>query len=219
MATVHEYWYGVIIELDHAETDKFTNVLSGAGLTQGAIVGALTAIGVSAAVAPIVAGAILLHLAWEIPAIRSLDQGEGVILTMPWPTPGLLIPATRHAQDLNQNWVSQGTGTFRTAHGDAIDYKVEHGAVGSGIVLFRLVDNCAWDKSFILRGTTGRTFDAKATRAAPVERSVPAAATQNRQLLTFAKPGFAGVWVDAFTVGGAAALAGGDRATFTWQRD
>ena len=132
MATVNEYWYGVIIELDHAETTQFTNVLSGSGLTQGAVVAALTAIGVSAVVAPIVAGAILLHLAWEVPAIKSLDQGQGVILTMPWPTPGLLIPATRHAQDLNQNWVSQGAGTFITAHGDTIDYKVEHGAVDSG---------------------------------------------------------------------------------------
>src|SRR5947208_7409794 len=118
MATVNEYWYGVIIELDHAETTQFTNILSGSGLTQGAIVGALTTIGVSAAVAPIVAGAILLHLAWEIPAIKALDQGQGVILTMPWPTPGLLIPATRHAADLNQNWVSNGSGTFVTAHGD-----------------------------------------------------------------------------------------------------
>ena len=142
MANVTEDWRGIIIELDNAETGNFLGTLTASGLSQAGLVGALTTLGLSAVAAPIVAAAVLVHIAWEVPAIRSMDQGNGVILTMPWLTPGLLIPATRYPSDLNQNWAAQGDGTFASSGGDRVDYHVDRSVGDPQGVVFRMIDMC-----------------------------------------------------------------------------
>lgn len=225
MASVIEDWRGVVIELDHNETDNLLKTLlqasGGAAGVGGSVTALLVAIGVSAAAVPIVVAALVAHLAWEIPVIKAMDQGQGVILTMPWIAPGLMIPATRHATDINQNWVAAGSGTFVSGGGDRVDYKVEHNAGDPKNVFFRLINTCqsGWDKGVTLRDGQGSSWLIKATKSHQGENSLWANQVRNGQVLTFAKPGFAGIWLNVFNVGGMAPLQPGDRATFTWTRD
>lgn len=222
MANIREDWTGIIIELEHAEVNNFlgllgnASVLGPAGLTAG-----LVTLGLSAAAAPYVAGAVLAHLAWQIPAIKAMDQGDGVILSMPWVALGVLIPATRYARDVNQNWAAQGDGTFATQAGDRVDYHVDRGVGKPDEVAFRIVNVSprGWDKGFTLRDGGGSEWPVRAGHAGVNENSLWAGQTQNGQQLTFAKPGFLAVWRDVFSVGGLAPLKGGDRATFTWITD
>ncbi|HEX8613899.1 MAG TPA: hypothetical protein VF800_21695 [Telluria sp.] len=221
MASVREDWTGLIIELDHAETEDLLAILTVAGDVTPRLSGFLGLIGVGAAVVPVIAAAILVHLAWEIPAIKRMDEGNGVILTMPWLTPGVLIPATRYPRDVNQNWAAIGSGTFVVQSGDRVDYHVDRGVGDPATVVFRIVNVSpkGWDKGFTLRDGLGNEWPVRAGHAGANENSLWAEQTQNGQLITFAKPGFLAVWRDVFSVGGLAALKGGDRATFTWLTD
>src|SRR5438876_4731427 len=87
------------IELDHEETQNFTDKLIPGGST--AVAGFLTAIGVPVFAVGIVAAAIALHAAWEIPAIKAADKGQGVFLTAPlFPFGGAIVfPSTRYTVD------------------------------------------------------------------------------------------------------------------------
>lgn len=222
MINVKEDWTGVIIEMDHASVQDFVGILkTTAGLNAAGLAATLAGFGLSAAACPYVAGAILAHLAWEIPAILAMDQGDGVILSMPWLAPGVVIPATRYAKDLNQNWAAVGDGTFAAATGDRVTYHVDRGVGDPSTVAFRIVNVSprGWDKGFTLRDGTGGQWPIRAGHPGVNEASLWAGQAQNGQPITFAKPGFLAIWHDVFSVGGLGALKGGDRATFTWLTD
>lgn len=223
MPIVAQDWRGVVIELDNNETAALLNALNplaGAG-GSAATTAALVGIGVSATAAGIVGAALALHLIWEIAAIKAVNQGNGVILTAPWVAPGVVIPSTRFPPDINENWVAKLNGTFVSAGGDRIDYRVENNVGDPAVVTFRMVNSnqSGWDKSFILRDGQGSQWEVPSTVARAGEESLWAAQVLNGQRIDFRKPSFAGFWITAFTVGGLASLQGGDRATFTWTQD
>jgi hypothetical protein len=223
MPIVTQDWRGVIIELDDLETNRLLtaiNPLSGAG-GAGGVTTALVQIGVSATAAGIVGAALALHIAWEAAAINAMNQGNGVILTAPWAAPGVVIPATRFPSDINENWVSTQNGTFVSSGGDRINYLVENGVEDQAVVIFRLVNQTqsGWDKTFILRDGEGSQWEVPATVARFGQEGLYREQVLNGQQITFRKPSFFGIWINVISVGGLAALQGGDRATFTWVQD
>jgi hypothetical protein len=223
MPIVTQDWRGVIIELNNDETNRLLaaiNPLSGTGGASGTTA-ALVAMGVSATAAGIVGAALALHVAWEYAAIAAMNQGNGVILTAPWLAPGVVIPATRFPSDINENWVSTQNGTFVSAGGDRINYLVESGVEGLAVVIFRLVNQTqsGWDKTFILRDGEGSQWEVPSTVARFGQEGLYANQVLNGQQITFRKPSFFGIWINVISVGGLAALQGGDRATFTWVQD
>jgi hypothetical protein len=70
----------------------------------------------------------------------------------------------------------------------------------------------------VIRDMRGRSDTIVALGGQQVQRDLGADQLGGEQL-TFRKPGFWGVWVDAFSVGGLGNLKGGDVVTFTWNRD
>lgn len=215
-------WRGIIVELDDAETANLLNTiapLGGGGAA--AVAAALGAMGVPAYAAGIVGAAIAVHVAWESAAIRMANQGNGVILTFIYGTPGVAIPSTRFPADINQNWVIQQPGTFVSPGGDRIEFRVDNGAVDPAIVRFRLINQnqSRWDKSFVLRDGLGSQWEIRSTVAGLGQEDLWAAQVLNGQQITFRKPSFGGWWIDVLSVGGIQALQPGDQATFTWVQD
>src|SRR5262245_12618232 len=136
MARTTADWRGIIVELDANETNTFLNTINpltvvGGG---GGIAAALTAMGVPGVPAGIIAAAIAVHIVWESAAIKAANRGDGVILTLLYGAPGVAIPSTRVAPDIDQNWVTNVDGTFVSQGGDRIRYHVDHGAVDTSIV-------------------------------------------------------------------------------------
>jgi hypothetical protein len=132
-----------------------------------------------------------------------------------------VIPATRHPADINQNWASQNDGTFVSPGGDRVNWHIDRTAGDPQGVVFRMENQCqsGWDKSFITRDGEGNQWEVRARVNAAGENSLWAQQCQNGQQFTFRKPAFLGRWIDVFSVGGLAALQGGDRVTFRWTQD
>jgi hypothetical protein len=222
MSQTHADWRGITIELDNAETGNLLAAMGVAGTAgAGGIATALTSMGVPPYVAGIIGAAIAAHITWELVAIKAANQGQGVILTMPYYAPGVAIPSPRSVPDINQNWVAQRNGTFVTPGGDRVNYLVESGVEDPAVVTFRLVNQnqSGWDKSFILRDGQGSQWEIGSTVSQAGQDGLWAGQVHNGQQLTFRKPSFMGWWIDAFSVGGLDALQPGDRATFTWVQD
>lgn len=224
MVQTTEDWRGIVIELTHEETQNFLGTLGGLGgaATTGGVAAALTAVGIAATAVPIVAGVLALHLAWQIPAIKSMDQGDGVILTMPWFMPGVLIPSTRHPSDINQNWAASNDGEFKSIGGDIVQWKIERGIHNDPEgVSFTLVNKCqsGWDKIVVIRDGEGGSWEIRGTKNHAGENGLWAHQCDNGQQFTFRKPSFAGRWINVFSIGGLGALQPKDKVTFTWIKD
>jgi hypothetical protein len=217
VAEAHPYWYGIVVELDHNETEQLLGAAAkagGAGVTATltSLLGAATA----ATVGPILAA----YVAVEGAIIKAVDEGHGVILTMIWALPGVVIPTTRYGPNVPHNWAQSQDGTFKSPGNDQVAWHIDHDARDPGGVTFRLVNRCpsGWEKALVVRDSGGgeATIAAKAGRQ--VQRDLRADQLGGQQL-TFRKPGFVGVWTDAFAVGGLGNLKGGDVVAFTWNRD
>ncbi|TCM38930.1 hypothetical protein EV648_11547 [Kribbella sp. VKM Ac-2568] len=221
MPTITEQPYGLLMELDHQETQDLVSFLSTS--TDVKAIGAkLAALGVSAFASPIVAAALALHVAWEVQAIRMSDKGQGVFLTYPLYgllAPGVVIPSTRHVQDVATDWAGKADGVFASAEGDLVSWHVDRGATDPSVVAFRLVDECGWDKAFVLRDGTGGEWTVTAPAHGSAENGLWSQQVQNHQQLTFRKPKFLGIWADIFSVGSLDLLLPGDVVTFTWTQD
>jgi hypothetical protein len=169
--------------------------------------------------AGIIGAAIAIHVAWESELIKNANKGDGVILTFLYAAPGVVIPSTRVAPQLDPNWATIGNGTFVSQGGDRVRYQVQHGAVEPGIVRFRLVNQSPsnWDKSFVLRDGQGSQWEIRSTIAAAGQEDLYAGQVKLGQPITFRKPQMPGIWVDAFAIVGLQGLQPGDQATFTWE--
>jgi hypothetical protein len=216
MADVHTYWYGVVVELDHAETAK---VLGAAAGGTGGITATLTGL-LGAATAAMVGPVIAAYVLVEGAIVRAVDKGEGVILTMTWAAPGVVVPTTRHAPNIPGDWAKFNDGTFKSPGNDQVDWHIDHGAPDTLRVMFRLHNQApsGWDKALVLRDNTGRSWTIVAKGGQQVQAGLEVGCLPN-QPITFRKPGFLGVWTDAFSVNGLSALTGGDIVTFTWTKD
>jgi hypothetical protein len=221
MSSVTEDGLVLRIELTHEETVNFTDkVLPGAG---GAPIATfLTALGVSAAVAPVVAAAVAVHLAWQIPAIKAADKGAGVILTAPFfplNTFGF-IPSTRY--DVNNDlWLDQAEGVIGSSEGDILETRVENDVVAADAVAFRLNNQSpeGWNKAMVLRDGNGAEYWVEAKGYASAENGLYVNETANDAPLTFWKPKLLGKWTQIFSIQGISKIPPGSRVSFTWTKD
>jgi len=209
------------IELDHEETVKFTGALTSGDV--GVITTFLAALGVSATVAPIVAAAVAVHLAWEIPATKAADKGDGVFLTAyGFPlNPAAFIPTTRYPTPHNDTWFSSDDAVIGSSEGDVIETHIDHGVVAPDAVTFRLNNQSpeGWDKRMILRDGNGAEYRIEAKAYASAENSIYVNEAANDAPLTFWKPKMLGIWTGIFSVQGIRHVSGGSRVTFTWVKD
>lgn len=83
MATATFDMRGLVIGLDHDETEKLTGL--GGAATAANIAGVFTAIGLTGPWVAVVAGAMAVHFAWEVAVIKASDRGSGVWLNVPPP--------------------------------------------------------------------------------------------------------------------------------------
>lgn len=209
------------IELDHEETAKFTDTLTNGDVR--AITAFLAALGVSAVVAPIVAAAVAVHLAWEIPATKAADKGDGVFLTAyGFPlNPAAFIPSTRYPHPQNDTWFSSDDGVIGSSEGDVIETHIEHGVIDPNAVAFRLNNQSpeGWDKRMILRDGNGAEYRIEAKGYASNENAIYVNEAANDAPLTFWKPKIFGIWTEIFSVRGIRNIPGGARVSFTWAQD
>jgi hypothetical protein len=217
VAEAHPYWYGIVVELDHNETEQLLGAAAKAGgagatATLTSLLGAATA----ATVGPILAAYVLVEGA----IIKAVDKGQGVILTMIWALPGVVVPTTRFGPNVPQDWANSQDGTFKSPGNDQVAWHIDHGARDPGGVSFRLLNRVpsGWDKGLVVRDSRGGAVTIVANGGRQAQRDL-GADQLGAQQLTFRKPGFAGVWTDAFSVGGLGNLKGGDLVIFTWNRD
>jgi hypothetical protein len=218
MANTSADMFGVVVELDNDETNKLLGSLPAGMAGAGVATQALTQLGVPAVPAGIIGTALVVHLAWESEVIKAANKGDGVILTFVYVAPGVVVPRTRVAPDIDPNWAAKGEGTFVSKEGDRVRYHVDHGVVDPATVTFRLVNQSPsqWDKSLVLRDGQGSQWEIRSTVSAAGEESLWAGQVQFGQQITFRKPQTPGRWVDAFSVGGLEGLQPGDKALFTW---
>jgi hypothetical protein len=209
------------IELDHEETVKFTDTLKNGDV--GAITAFMTALGVSAAVAPIVAAAVAVHLAWEIPATKAADKGNGVFLTAyGFPlNPAAFIPTTRYPSPQNNTWFSSDDAVIGSSEGDIIETHIDHGVIEPNAVAFRLNNQSpeGWDKRMILRDGNGAEYRIDAKANASGENAIYVNEAAKDAPLTFWKPKIFGIWTEIFSVRGIRNVPAGSRVSFTWTKD
>jgi hypothetical protein len=207
------------IELTHDETVNFTDkVLTGGSAS---VTAALTAFGVPVFAVGIVAAALALHAAWEIPAIKAADKGQGVFLTAPmFPLAGVvLIPSTRYEFD-NDGWSGSDTSVIGSTEGDVIETHIEHGGDPTTVV-FRLRNQSpeGWKKAMVLRDGLGAQWWIEASGFSQAENGLWADQVHNGQPLTFWKPKFLGAWTEIFSIHGLEKLAPGSIVNFDWVKD
>lgn len=219
-----DFFRGVVIELDHDETQKLINLGGGADELKTTVGGIVAALGVSAVAAPWVVAAIVAHIIWERTAIEKTDKGWGVILTCPYLAPGVAIPAPRYEPNLPADWASTDSGTFVSPGNDVVEWSIEHGVTGGDVAEFQL-DNEEKDgtrREFKLRDGLGGEWTIQARFGTVVGNGLYTNQLANGQKFTFRKPqiniGPIDYWIDAFDIEGIERVKGGDRVTFTWRQ-
>lgn len=210
------------IELDHEETTQLVTL--GGTVTAASVTGLLTAFGIASAAAGIVGAAVALHAAWQLPLIKSRDQGNGVILTVPMlgviPIAGaVVIPYTRYAPD-NAAWSSKAKSTIGSTDGDIIETTIEPGD-NTSMVTFVLSNQVpsGWHKAMVLRDGLGQEWWGEAKGFSRVEGTLPSETMGNGQPITFWKPKQFGVWTEIFSVRELEQIKPGSKVTFTWVDD
>jgi len=206
------------IELNHQET---TNFLVELPTGEAAVAAALTAFGVPVFAVGVVAAALTLHAAWEIPAIKTADKGQGVFLTAPlFPFGGVLvIPSTRYEFD-NEGWSSKDDDVLGSSEGDNIQTHIDHSGDPKTVV-FRLSNQSpqGWSKAFVLRDGLGSQWWVEAKGFSQAENGLWADQVHNGQPITFWKPKFLGQWTEIFSISHLDQLTPGSIVTFTWSKD
>ncbi|MCW6005372.1 hypothetical protein K1W54_12380 [Micromonospora sp. CPCC 205371] len=217
MAELRYNFYGPVAILSHADVDDALVILA-AG--QG-VAGLVARVPPLAPVAAVVAG----YLTIEAALIKHMDKGNGVYLTMPWATPGLVIPTTRPPDiGLPADWVSQGAGLFTTEdRADLLAWQIVKGAVGADAVEFRLSadDSFMWRKVLVIRDGLGSQWDvaidpSQGTLSAT--NGLWAHQVDNGQVCSLWKAKEFGLMFWVLDIAGLQALQPGDRAEFRWLR-
>ncbi|TQM43915.1 hypothetical protein [Pseudonocardia cypriaca] len=229
MVNVHVDSLRIVVELDHAETQTLVNAGSTTNL-DGPIRGLLAAAGVAAATINVFAAAVAAYVAVQRELISRADQGAGVLLTMPWLLPGVIIPMPRHPQTNtpSNDWATKDEGVLVSPGGDVVTWRIERAVINPGVAVFRLENQVPdgwppgtppWGKAFILRDGQGGEWAVAAAGNSAAENGLYAHQLANGQSFTFRKPGTFGIWIDAFSISGIQNVNGGDRVTFTWVND
>jgi hypothetical protein len=228
MANVQVDALRLVVELDHDETTTVVN--AGFANLDGPIRGLLAAAGVAAATITVFAAAAAAYVAVERELIIRMDQGGGVLLTMPWLLPGVIIPAPRSPQTNtpSSDWATTDEGVLVSPGNDVVTYRIERGVIDPNVAVFRLENRVPqgwppgtppWGKAFILEDGLGGNWPVNAPANGAGENGLYADQLANGQSFTFRKPGFLGIWIDAFEISGIENVKGGDRVTFTWVND
>jgi len=215
MAELRYNFYGPVAILSHADVeDALAIIAAGQGVA-----------GLVAMFPPLapVAVAVVGYLTIESALISQMDKGNGVYLTMPWVTPGLVIPTTRPPDiGLPATWVDQGAGMFTTEdRGDLLSWRIVNGAVGTDSVEFQLSadDPYMWKKVLVMRDGLGSQWDitidpSKGTLSAA--NGLWAHQVDNGQVCSLWKAKEWGLMFWVLDVGGLQAMRPGDRAEFRW---
>jgi hypothetical protein len=234
MAQATTNFWGIVIELDDAETKKLQQGAAGAGVGAGPIIAAAcAAANIAAPIAALVGAAVLAYCGAQSWLISQVNTGCGVYLTLPWVAIWsgqiyAIIPTTRPCQPVlpGADWANQPAGQFGTNDpADVISYRIEHGAVAAEAVEFNLVigsNSSGWDKSLFMPDGEGNEWEIKATggRGASASNGIWAYQVHNGQQLRFHKPKeFQIIWRHVLSLGNLQYLQGGDRCTFTWLSD
>lgn len=225
VAVAHWSPWEVKMELDHEETGKVVGL--GGGATATSIAAVLASLGFAGPWVAIVAGAIALHLAWQLPLIASRDKGNGVWLVMPWPggpalpppLGAIVIPYTRYAPD-NSLWSSKPDSTIGSTDGDVIEVHIE--PIDNAEVVVFVLNNqvpSGWDKAMVLRDGLGGEWWLQAKGHNRIESGLYSSQLGNGQHITFFKPKTFGHWTEMFSVNGLEQLQPGSRVIFTWVDD
>jgi hypothetical protein len=218
MATLTKNFFGIVVVLEHSEVDEMAALAAQGGDVSAAIAAKLP--GIPAIVLAAVAG----YLKLESAAVKLMDQGYGIYLTMPYLAPGLVIPTPRPNVGLPANWVDLGSGQFHTEDNDLVQYRVEQNAARADIVDFVLESGNPrmWRKVLVLRDGEGGQWDitidpSQGTSSA--SNALWAYQVKHGQTLSFWKAKQFGINVWVMDFAGLEALQPGSRVTFTWLQD
>jgi hypothetical protein len=223
---------GVVIALDHQETQALLDAVPGGtpALT-GVIGGILTAASLPAPWVAAITLCVTTHILLESLLIKNSDQGYGVYLTLPWPAVWfgqhwLVVPTSRPAPTAPPppEWAATNNGVFGTQDpADSIRYTIHRGAVAANEVHFRLIlgpDSSGWKKAIDMPDGLGSSWLIEAYgRGDWAENALWADQVLNGQSLMFIKAKEWGRMVPVQPLRPLDALQGGDRVDFVWERD
>jgi hypothetical protein len=224
MAHAAQNLWGIVITLDHQETEDVLDVANvvadvvsrlGDALDDGDL-----------ALAGFILEAIAVGISLNVLLIEQLDQGNGVYIFSPWVALGTIIPSTRPAGiGIPASWVERGFGTFFTEDsGDLVSYNVQRNVVSTDVVEFRLEAESSrmWRKVLVLRDGLGSQWDitidpSQGTYSAT--NGLWADQVRNGQSLSLwkAKEFAINAWV--LDIGHLGGLSAGSRAVFKWWKD
>lgn len=219
MAQLSNNFVGVVVILDHAEVDAVVTVATTGGDMTGWLAGKIPGI------PGLVLGTVSAFLSAEAKLIKAMDLGYGIYLTMPYPTPGLVIPTPRGPGiGLPVDWVSKGSGQFATEDGDRLTYQVHPDTVANDVVVFRLeaVNRKMWRKTLVMRDGEGSQWDIVIDPSAGVfsaENGLWAHQVKNGQNFSFWKNKQFGINIWVLDIANLEALQGGSTVVFTWLHD
>ncbi len=224
MADVAQNFWGIVIILDHQETE---DVLEVAG-SVAEIAYKLASLfdDTDLAIVGFALNAIALGISLNILLIEAVDLGNGVYLTTPWVAIGTIIPTTRRGGiGVPSDWVLRGKGTFETEDApDVLFYEVQRDAIGAEAVEFQLQasDSRMWRKVLVLRDGLGGQWDIAID---PSQGQFSAAnglwadQVRNGQSLSLWKAKQFGIMTWVLDIGNLEQLAPGSRVIFEWLRD
>lgn len=219
MARLSNNVVGFVVILEHREVDAAVTVATTGGDMTGFLASKIP--GIPALVLAVVSR----YLAAEAALIKAMDLGHGVYLTMPYLTPGLVIPTPRGPNiGLGADWVSKGSGQFATEDGDRISYQVQPGTTSTDAVVFRLRahNGRMWRKTLVIRDGEGSQWDITIDPTLGVtsaENGLWAHQVKYGQYFSFwkAKQLAVNVWV--LDIADLDALQPGSTVDFTWLHD
>lgn len=224
MAHAGQTFWGIVIVLDHNETEQ---VLDVAGSVADIVVKLADLFEDSdLAIVGFVLDAVAFGISVHALIIEAVDTGNGVYLTTPWVALGTIIPTTRPPNiGLGDGWVRRRSGTFSTEdYPDLISYTVEPGAVAADVVEFKLEasDSRMWRKVLVMRDGLGSQWDiaidpSQGTFSA--SNGLWADQVQNGQALSLWKAKQFGVMTWVLDIGHLEAITPGSRVMFKWWRD
>jgi hypothetical protein len=230
MASLDFNLVGLVFILDHEDAQALANSGPEFAVTAVSVIGpALVAAAVAAPIAAAVTAAVAGYIAIQGQAIKAVDRGFGVYLTLPWPAVYsgmlfLIIPTTRPEVGLGKGWGNTDSGTFKTEDAaDLIRYHIDHEANGADSIGFRLVlahSSSGWEKEILLPDGDGNVWQMKPNgKGSEASTGLWTGQEKRHQVMTFRKPKAAGIWYTVAEFGFLEDLKGGDRVTFVWERD
>jgi len=224
MARAAQNLWGIVITLDHQETEDVLGVASDVADIAARLGDALD--DSDLAIVGYILDLVAVGISLNVLLIDQVDQGNGVYIFSPWAALGTIIPTTRPAGiGIPANWFERGFGTFFTEDaGDLISYNVQRNVVGTDVVEFRLeaTSSSMWRKVLVLRDGFGGQWNiaidpSQGTYSAT--NGLWADQVRNGQSLSLWKAKELTIMAWVLDIGHLGALPAGSRAVFTWWKD